>query len=154
MRYVRVQGYQVNNTSIIRDSPAGLSLSAVPVIQTAWMQHRCERKLYFPTQESSEDEVTASVFMCYSGGWALSVLLSPPTHGAFIPRCVCLSVPLLQTEITAAPPSSNTRLPCPMLGLQAVCCRWSVVFIFRLTVTSEDRTSFCRTTKEKGAPQR
>lgn len=78
----------------------------------------------------------------------------PPIHGAIIPRCVSLSVPLLQTEITAAPPSSKTRLSYPVLGLQAVCCRWLLVFIFRLTVTSEDRTSFCRTTKEKGAPQR
>lgn len=133
-----MHGDQVSNIPSTRDSPVYLQsrLFRQPErnIAISWSG-------VFPTQERSEDKLTASVFRRVRRD--LSVSLSPPTRSVHSAR------------ITAAPPSSTARPSRPVLGLRAPCCRWLTVSIYSV-VPLHQRTgpSRCRETKENDAPRR
>lgn len=116
--------------------------SWMSTLQRACVPHRCQLELHVHTQEETS---LMMLFIFYSGGRALSVLLiRSPAACARQCRCCGRKSPL--------------RLHHPKHGGAARCLSLSVQpvadDISRFTVTSEDRTSSCRTTKEKGAPQR
>lgn len=131
----------IHNTSTLthwhRDltdnSPAALSLSAVPVIQLDLRV--CATSLPVKCCIS-----TAEVEVQWrQRRWWLLVYRA---GGAVIPRCARLSAPLLWTDVTAAPPSSSTHSP-------RFRCRW-LMMIYSDYIRGQDVV--CRTQRRKAPP--